>query len=81
MIDEEAFNPMKVQEIIFVVEEDPEGGYNARAPGHSVFAQGDTFQELKDNIKDALECHFDRKEDIPGIVRLHIVREETFAYA
>jgi len=36
MIDEEAFNPMKVQEIIFVVEEDPEGGYNARTLGHSV---------------------------------------------
>ncbi len=62
---------MKVQEIIFVVEEDPEGGYNARALGQSIFAQGDTFQELKDNIKDTLECHFVRKDDIPGIVRLH----------
>ena len=72
---------MKVQEIIFIVEEDPEGGYNARALGQSVFAQGDTFQELKANIRGALECHFDQKEDIPGIVRLHIVREEMFAYA
>jgi predicted RNase H-like HicB family nuclease len=72
---------MNVQEIIFVVEEDPEGGYNARALGHSVFAQGDTLQELRDNIRGALECHFDQKEDIPGIVRLHIVREEMFAYA
>ncbi len=72
---------MKVQEIIFVVEEDPEGGYNARALGQSIFAQGDTFQELKDNIRDALECHFNRKDDIPGIVRLHIVRERAMPLA
>jgi hypothetical protein len=55
---------MNVQEIIFVVEENLEGGYNAQALGHSVFVQGDTFQELKDNIRDALECHFDRKETV-----------------
>jgi hypothetical protein len=72
---------MKVQEIIFMVEEDPEGGYNARALGQSIFTQGDTFEELRSNIRAALECHFDQKEDIPSIVRLHIVREEMFAYA
>lgn len=72
---------MKIQELIFLVEEDPEGGYTARALGQSIFVQGDTFDTLKGNIKDALECHFDAKEDIPGIIRLHIVREEMFAYA
>jgi predicted RNase H-like HicB family nuclease len=64
-----------------LVEEDPEGGYNARALGQSIFTQGDTLEEVKNNIKSALECHFDRKEDIPSIVRLHIVKEEMFAYA
>ena len=39
------------------------------------------FEELKKNIKNALECHFDSKEDIPKIIRLHIVRDEMFAYA
>ena len=72
---------MRVHEIIFLVEEDPEGGYNARALGQSIFTQGDTLEEVKNNIKSALECHFDRKEDIPSIVRLHIVKEEMFAYA
>jgi hypothetical protein len=72
---------MKVQEIIFMVEEDPEGGYNARALGQSIYTQGDTFEELRNNIRAALECHFDKKEDIPSIVRLHIIREEMFAYA
>jgi hypothetical protein len=72
---------MKVEEIIFMVEEDPEGGYNAKALGHSIFTEGETLEELRENIKDALKCHFDREEDIPRVIRLHIVREEMFAYA
>lgn len=70
-----------MKEIIFMVEEDPEGGYNAKALGHSIFTEGETLEELRENIKDALKCHFDTEEEIPGIVRLHIVREETFIYA
>ncbi|MBI2485812.1 MAG: 2-oxoisovalerate dehydrogenase [Deltaproteobacteria bacterium] len=72
---------MKVKEIIFMVEEDPEGGYNAKALGHSIFTEGETLEEVRQNIKDALKCHFDTEEEIPSIVRLHIVREETFIYA
>jgi predicted RNase H-like HicB family nuclease len=72
---------MTTKELIFLVEEDPEGGYAARALGQSIFTQAESFEELKKNIKDALECHFDTKEDIPEIIRLHIVRDEMFAYA
>lgn len=72
---------MTINELIFLIEEDPEGGYNAKALGQSIFAQGDTLEILKDNIKDALECHFDNKEDIPRIIRLHMVRDEILAYA
>lgn len=72
---------MTVKEIIFIVEEDPEGGYTARALGHSIFTEGEKLGDLKENIKDALRCHFDNQEDIPQIVRLHIVKEETFTYA
>ncbi len=72
---------MKTKELIFLVEEDPEGGYAAKALGHSIFTQAESFDELKNNIKNALDCHFDTKEDIPEIIRLHIVRDEMFAYA
>jgi len=48
------------KEIIFLVEEDVEGGYTARALGYSIFTQGDTIDELKENIKDAIKCHFER---------------------
>ena len=72
---------MKIKEIIFMVEEDPEGGYNAKALYYPIFTEGESLEELKTNIKDAIKCHFDKEEDIPRIIRLHIVREETFTYA
>ncbi len=72
---------MKVKEIIFLVEEDPEGGYTAKALEHSIFTEGETLEEIKKNIKDALKCHFNNEGDIPSVIRLHIVKEETFVYA
>ncbi len=54
---------MKVKEIIFMVEDEPEGGYTANALGHSIFTQGDTWAELKTNINDAIGCHFDDTEE------------------
>jgi len=70
-----------MKEIIFIVEEDVESGYNAYALGASIFTQGETIEELKENIKDAVSCHFERDEDIPRVIRLHMVKEEVFAYA
>lgn len=72
---------MNVNEIIFMVEEEPEGGFNAKALGYPIFTQADTIEELRINIKEALECHFDKKDLTPSIIRLHIVKEETLAYA
>jgi len=71
---------MKLKEIMFVGEEDPEKGYTAQALGYSIFTEGDTLEELKENIKDALKCHFDKKE-MPLFVHLHIIKEEKFACA
>ena len=66
------------QEIIFIVEEAAEGGYQAKALGESIFTEGDNIKELKKNIRDALQCHYE-KAKAPKIVRLHFVREEVFA--
>jgi predicted RNase H-like HicB family nuclease len=71
---------MKIKEIVFVVEEEPEQGYSAKALGYSIFTEGDSLTKLKDNIKDAIKCHFD-KDDMPIYVRLHIITEEKFACA
>jgi hypothetical protein len=66
-----------MREIIFVVEESLDGGYEAAALGHSIFTEADSIEDLKVNVKDAVLCHFDEPE-IPKIIRLHFVREEVF---
>ena len=71
---------MKLKEIMFVGEEDSEKGYTAQALGYSIFTEGDTLEELKEIIKDALKCHFDKNE-MPLFVYLHIIKEEKFACA
>ena len=70
-----------MKEIIFILEEDIEGGYAACALEFPIFTQGETLEELKRNIKDALRCHFDEEEKIPKVIRLHTVKEEIFSYA
>ncbi len=65
-------------EIIFLVEESIEGGFEARALDHSIFTQGETFEELKEMVKDAVKCHFEADER-PSVIRLHQVKEEVMA--
>ena len=49
---------MSQSEIIFSVQESPEGGYEVRALGHAIFTQADTMNELKQMLRDAVTCHF-----------------------
>ncbi|WP_416672378.1 type II toxin-antitoxin system HicB family antitoxin [Egbenema bharatensis] len=65
-------------EIIFLVEEDPEGGYTAKAIGESIFTQGETIEELREMVRDAVQCHFE-EDQRPKLIRLHIVRDEVIA--
>jgi hypothetical protein len=67
-----------MQELIFLVEEAPEGGYTARALGASIFTEADDVDSLRDMVRDAVRCHFDEGQG-PRVIRLHFVREEVFA--
>ena len=62
-----------MNEIIFLIEESLEGGYEARALETSIHTEADNLTELKDSIRDAIRCHFDEKER-PRIIRLHFVK-------
>ncbi len=64
------------KEILFLVEDAPEGGYLARALGYSIFTEADTWAELRQMIGDAVRCHFDEGQR-PDLIRLHAVREEV----
>ncbi len=67
---------MKDSEIIFSVEESAEGGYEARALGHSIFTQAESMDELREMVRDAVRCHFEGAA-APAIIRLHFVHDEV----
>ncbi len=65
----------KMSEIIFIVEESKEGGFEARALDYSIYTEAEDIESLKESVKDAVLCHFD-KENTPKIIRLHLVKDE-----
>ena len=68
----------RMSEVIFVVEEAPEGGFMARALGASIFVEADTVPELHEQVRDAVRCHFDEGQ-MPRVIRLHFVRDELIS--
>jgi hypothetical protein len=66
-------------EIVFLIEDDFDGGYTARALGESIFTQADDMDTLREMLRDAVRCHFPDEETRPKVIRLHIVRDEVIA--
>ncbi len=71
---------MSATEIIFEVSEDEvDGGYSATALGYGIHTQGDSVDEIRRNVKEAVDCHFDESMPRPRLIRLHFVRDEVLA--
>ena len=69
-----------MSEIIFEVREDEaDGGYTAAALGYGIHTEGDSIAELRQNVREAVACHFDDPAQTPKIIRLHFVRDEVLA--
>ncbi len=67
-----------MSELIFQIEESPEGGYTARALGASIFTEAADLEDLHAQVRDAVRCHFDEGK-APALIRLHFVRDELIA--
>jgi hypothetical protein len=67
---------MPDNEIVFQVWESPEGGYEARAVGYSIFTEGDDWEHLKFMMRDAVLCHFDDGQ-APQSIRVHLIQSEV----
>ena len=65
-------------EILFEVKESPEGGYEARSIGYSIFTETDSVEQLRDAVRDAVLCHFEQPAR-PKAIRLHFTRDEVIA--
>jgi predicted RNase H-like HicB family nuclease len=63
-------------ELIFEVRDADEGGFYARALGHSIFTQAETWDELRANVLEATSLHFEEEELQPRLVQLHYVKDE-----
>ena len=59
-----------MNEIIFIVQEAPEGGFESKALSASIFTEADSLDELREMVRDAVSCHFEGEER-PKIIRLH----------
>ena len=59
-----------MNELIFMVEEAPEGGYTARALGESILTEADDVAALHEQVRDAVRCHFEEGRQ-PKVIRLH----------
>ncbi|HIL71015.1 MAG TPA: 2-oxoisovalerate dehydrogenase [Verrucomicrobia bacterium] len=68
-----------MSEVIFEVREDEvDGGYNAYGLGVAIHTQADTLEELRNNVREAVDCYFDETMTLPKIIRLHFVHDEVF---
>ena len=68
-----------MNEIIFVVEEAPEGGYVARALGVPIFTEADDLDTLQSEVRVAVLCHFGDEAERPRVIRLHTVQDRLIA--
>lgn len=67
-----------MNEILFLVEQAPEGRYTARALGESIFTEADDLESLHERVRDAVRYHFDEGE-VPRLIRLYFTLEEVIA--
>ena len=69
------------QKIVFIISKEEEGGYSARAVDYPIFTQGDTFEEVRANILDAIECHFEDEIEQNQQINIDLNYQETLLHA
>jgi len=67
-----------MSELLFVVEEDADGGWVGRAVGADIFTQAETLDEMEAAVRDAVRCHYEPGM-LPRLIRLHIVQDRLLA--
>jgi len=65
-----------MDELIFLVEDAPEGGYTARALGEAIFTEADDLESLRENVRDAVQCHFEEERRLKVICRFASCRTD-----
>jgi predicted RNase H-like HicB family nuclease len=67
-----------MKELVFEVLQEEDGGFCAECLSENIFTQGDTWNELRANVREAVRgFYFDGKA--PESIRLHLVLDEVLA--
>jgi hypothetical protein len=69
-----------MKELVFEVAQEADGGFTAEALGESIFTQADSWEELRANVREAVQA-FDFDSVAPASIRLHLIRDEVLAVA
>ena len=67
-----------MSKLVFEITQEADGGYCAECLTADIFTQGDTWEQLRENVREAVAGYFFDIEP-PEQIRLHLVRDETFA--
>ena len=64
-----------ISEVVFEIAEEAEGGYSAECLTENIFTQGDTWEQLRANVKEAVRAYFFDGPK-PQYIRVRMVRDE-----
>jgi predicted RNase H-like HicB family nuclease len=71
-----------MNELVFEVIQEADGGYCAECLTETIVTEGNTWEELRDNVREVVRAFFfDQPGKLPSSIRLHLVRDEVLARA
>lgn len=47
-----------------------------RALGEPIYTESETLEEIRENVRDAIRCHFE-EAFLPKVIYLHFVKDEV----
>jgi predicted RNase H-like HicB family nuclease len=68
-----------MSELVFEITQEADGGFCAECLSENIFTQGDTWDELRANVKEAVAAYYFDRSQHPNFIRLHFVRDEVLA--
>lgn len=68
-----------MSELVFEVMQEEDGGYTAECLSENIFTQGDSWEALRENVREAVRGYYFDQPQIPDCIRLRLVRDEILA--
>jgi hypothetical protein len=68
-----------MSELVFEVTQEADGGLVAECLTESIFTQADNWEELRQNVREAVAAYYFDRPQRPSALRLHLVRDEVLA--